>query len=146
MRGSQSASPDSVAARRPRRRFTVSEANRSLPLVRRIVTDIVDTHARAIAIQSRVGQPAPKDAKEPPAVQAQLERLLERLEDFVDELTEVGCELKDYTVGLVDFTGRHQGRDVCLCWKLGEEQVGHWHELDAGAAGRKPIRTLREGD
>ena len=143
MRGSQSASPDSssAASGRSRRRFTVSEANRSLPLVRRIVTDIVGTHAQAIAVQSHIGRATPKEQG---PLQSQLERLLERLEDFVDELTEVGCELKDYSVGLVDFTGRHKGRDVYLCWKLGEEQVAHWHELDAGAAGRKSIRTLRE--
>ena len=143
MRGSQSASPDSAATPRPRRRFTLSEANRSLPLVRRIVTDIVDTHVKAVAVQAELGRAA---SKEQPALQADLEGLLERLEDFVDELTEVGCELKDYTTGLNDFTGRHKGHEVCLCWKLGEEQVGHWHELDAGAAGRKPVRTLREGE
>ena len=47
-------------------------------------------------------------------------------------------------MGLIDFTGRHKGRDVCLCWKLGEETVGYWHEMDAGFAGRQPIATLRE--
>ena len=79
-------------------------------------------------------------------VQARLELHLEHLEDFVDELTEVGCELKDYRMGLIDFTGRHKGRDVCLCWKLGEETVGYWHEINAGFAGRQPISTLRESN
>lgn len=141
MRGPRHASSDPVASRNPRRRFTVAEANRALPLVRRIVTDIVAAHGRALEIQAEIGRAA---SKEQPALQARLEGLLERLEDVVDELTEVGCELKDYAIGLVDFTGRHQGRDVYLCWKLGEDQVGHWHERDAGVAGRKPVRTLRE--
>jgi len=66
------------------------------------------------------------------------------LEDYVDELTDVGCELKDYQIGLIDFVGRHQRRDVYLCWKLGEERIGYWHEMNAGYAGRQPISTLQE--
>ena len=141
MRGPQSASPESSPAARVKRRFTLAQANQSLPLVRRIVADIVRTHAEALSLQNRVSRIA---VKEQPAAQAQLEKLLERLEEFVDELTEIGCDLKDYTLGLIDFTGRHQGRDVCLCWKLGEETVAYWHELTAGAAGRQPVAALRE--
>ena len=51
--------------------------------------------------------------------------------------------------GLVDFIGRHEGRDVYLCWKLGEERITHWHELNAGFAGRKPVLAAegtREGE
>jgi hypothetical protein len=142
MRGPQSASPESSDSPRAKRRFTAAEADRALPLVRRIVGDIVRTHAEAVALQSRIPSLPPR---EQPASQAQLEQRLERLEDYVDELTELGCELKDYTLGLIDFTGRHQGHDVCLCWKLGEDRVAHWHERDAGFAGRQPIATLKEG-
>ena len=38
--------------------------------------------------------------------------------------------------------GRHQDRDICLCWKLGEEQIEFWHEPNAGYAGRKPVAGL----
>ena len=149
MAGPQFTTPRSVRPSRPKRRFTVAQANSTLPLVRRIVRDIVQTHADVIKVQAQLERHKGSNKehnKDQQALQGRLESCMEHLEDFVDELTEVGCELKDYTVGLVDFTGRHQGRDVCLCWKLGEEQVGHWHELDAGAAGRKPVRTLREGE
>ena len=71
--------------------------------------------------------------------------MLHRLEDYVDELSEIGCELKDYQIGLIDFTGRYQGRDICLCWKLGEETITHWHELNSGFAGRKPVSLLHPG-
>ena len=47
----------------------------------------------------------------------------ERGEELVDELNDVGVELKDYPSGLVDFVARHDGRDVYLCWKLGEERI-----------------------
>jgi hypothetical protein len=141
MSGPSSAPADSAFASRAKKRFTVEQANQSLPLVRRIATDIVRSHADVIAIQNRVGRLV---GTEQSAAQKELEKQIDRLEDYVDELREVGCELKDYAMGLVDFLGRHQGRDVCLCWKLGEERIGYWHELNAGFAGRQPISTIRE--
>ena len=140
MAGPQFFTPRSVRPSKPRRRFTLAEANKSLPLVRRIVGDIVGTHAEAARLQQQLdGLSAAREQK---PIQARLEAAMHRLEDYVDELSEVGCELKDYQSGLIDFTSRHQGRDICLCWKLGEEQIGFWHELDAGFAGRKPVSLL----
>jgi len=142
MRGPQSASSEYESFPRVKRRFSLAEANRALPLVSRIVADIVHTHTQAVFVQGRIGRAS---SKEQAALQDQLDRLLERLEDFVDELTEVGCDLKDYSLGLVDFTGVHQGRDICLCWKLGEEKIDHWHEMDQGFAGRQHVKSLQEG-
>ena len=142
MAGPQFFTPRSVTPSRPRRRFTLEQANASLPLVRRIVADVVRTHADAGKLQQQfekvVGTP------EQASVQARLEHDMHRLEDFVDELSEIGCDLKDYQSGLIDFTGRHLGRDVCLCWKLGEDQITYWHEMSSGFAGRKPVSLLRE--
>jgi hypothetical protein len=47
-------------------------------------------------------------------------------------------------MGLVDFLGRHKGHDVCLCWKLGEDAIEFWHEIQTGFAGRQPISQLHE--
>jgi hypothetical protein len=141
MRGPQSASPEFASTPRAKRRFTIAEANRAVPLVSRIVADIVHTHTQAIFTQGRIGR---ANSKEQQTLQPELDKLLERLEDYVDELTEIGCDLKDYTLGLVDFTGTHMGRDVCLCWKLGEPTIGHWHEQDEGFSGRRGIETLQE--
>lgn len=143
MAGPQFFTPRSVGPSRPRRRFTLEQANKSLPLVRRIVGDVVRTHADAVALQEELGSCGPKRQAE---VKAQLESAMHHLEDYVDELSEIGCELKDYQSGLIDFTGRHRGHDVCLCWKLGEDQIGFWHERDAGFAGRQPIASLKESE
>jgi hypothetical protein len=108
------------------------------------VADVVKTHAEATRLQQQLERTS--NATEQADVQKQLEQAMHRLEDFVDELSEIGCELKDYQMGLIDFTGRHQGHDICLCWKLGEDHIGFWHELHTGFAGRKPVALLREGE
>src|SRR6185437_2529369 len=101
------------------------------------------THAGAVSLQQQLEKAASKDRG---LLQTQLETTMHSLEDYVDELSEVGCDLKDYQMGLIDFTGRHQGRDVCLCWKLGEEKIAFWHEMESGVAGRKPVSLLLEGE
>jgi hypothetical protein len=142
MPGPSFSTPKAVKPSFSKKRFTLSQANRSLPLVKRIVGDIVKTHDHALALQSRIE--SLRDAKDQAALQAQLDLAMDRLGDFVNELTGIGCELKDYQTGLIDFVGQHQGRDVYLCWKLGEEKINYWHELTTGFAGRKPISVLDE--
>ena len=154
MAGPQFFAPGSVRPSRPKRRFSLEQANRSLPLVKRVVGDIVKTHAQAMRLQRELERPQQQKAashKQPAApapaqagLQSQLDACMNLLEDFVDELSEIGCELKDYQTGLIDFVGRHDGRDVYLCWRLGEERITHWHELDSGFAGRQPVSKLHE--
>ena len=57
----------------------------------------------------------------------------------VGEPEGIGCEVKDVQTGLVDFRAMRDGRAVYLCWRLGEEDIAFWHELDAGFAGRQPL-------
>ncbi len=123
-----------------RRRFTLQQANKALPLVTRIVRDIVNTHERATQLQAKLEESTGRET----ALQSQLDSALEQLQDYVDELGSIGVELKDYESGLIDFPGRHQGRDIYLWWKLGEEKVTHWHELHSGYAGRQSTSTLEE--
>jgi len=141
---SSPSTPRRAAASKPARKFSLEQANRSLPYVKRIVADIVRTHALASSYRESLEQLA--GAKEAAALQKQLDYSIDRLEDLVDELSDVGVELKDYETGLIDFVGRHEGRDVYLCWKLGEDKITHWHEINAGFAGRKPVSLLRERD
>ena len=125
-----------------RRRFTLQQANKALPLVTRIVRDIVNTHERATQLQAKLEESTGRET----GLQAQLDSALEQLQDYVDELGSIGVELKDYESGLIDFPGRHQGRDIYLCWKLGEEKITHWHELHSGYAGRQSTNTLEEDE
>lgn len=61
------------------------------------------------------------------------------LKEEVEWLAERDIALRDPETGLVDFPGERDGRRVWLCWRLGEERVGHWHELGSGFLGREPL-------
>ena len=122
--------------------YTVAEANAALPLVRSIVRDITvlardlqDRHDRLV----RPGNMSDAYREELEQDQAEFERGKDRMEEYEAELKKLGVELKDYFTGLVDFRCRMDNRDVYLCWRLGEEDVAHWHELDSGFAGRQKL-------
>lgn len=127
-------------AYKPEKVFSLKEANQTLPLVSRIIQDIVrvndelaETHnlARRLAAEGAATRAA--EAKD------RLEDLSFEAAAFVEELETVGCLCKDPAVGLVDFPARLGGRIVFLCWRMGEPEITFWHEVDAGFAGRKPV-------
>jgi hypothetical protein len=130
-----------------KRYFTVAEANAALPLVRAIVRDIAelakDLHERQDRL-SRVKPPlkgriAEAYQEELEQAEAEFERDRERLQQYEQELKDLGVELKDYLTGLIDFPCWMDNRVVYLCWRLGEPEVAFWHELDAGFAGRRRL-------
>ncbi len=138
--------------------FTVEEANQRLPLVRAIVEDIVhfyrDVHDRRERLAQIRQVPGGEKRDEHSVYGEELRQIEEvinkdisRLQDFVDELNELGAEFKDPVTGLVDFRTLVDDREVYLCWQLGEDEIGYWHELDAGYQGRQPIfETLVSGE
>ena len=63
----------------------------------------------------------------------------EKMEDCVEELETIGCQLKDFEMGLVDFPSERDGEPILLCWRLGEEEVSFWHSLEGGFGGRRPL-------
>jgi len=117
-----------------------------LPLVRVIVKDIVDL-AHALRDQNarleRLGLDGVErgilTSEQLEEEQAAFEKDQEQLQAYVEELRGLGVEIKDLLVGLVDFPGWMEDREVCLCWKLGEVEVAWWHETDAGFRGRQPL-------
>jgi hypothetical protein len=128
-----------------RRYYTPALANKSLPLVQAIARDVRDV-AKEIERTFRAIHGAPMPEGRPPGNRRDLEdrlhELQQRFGELVAELDQLGIELKEPLQGLLDFRAKRDGRDVYLCWRLGEERVGHWHELEAGFRGRQPIETL----
>jgi hypothetical protein len=70
---------------------------------------------------------------------AEVDREARSLARAVDEVTELGVEVKDIDEGLVDFPALQNGETVLLCWKLGEDEIRYWHTLEGGFAGRRPL-------
>lgn len=122
--------------------FSVAEANRALTLVRRIVEDVVGHYEQLCKLyatcQALEGQ---GDVPEAEQARRRYASVTDRLSELSEELEKIGCELKDFQMGLVDFPALHGDREVYLCWKLGETWVAHWHEVDGGFAGRQPLPT-----
>lgn len=123
-----------------RKYFTLDEANKALPYISRIAEDIRQSYRRAVNLQEQLDQPVPEDDVD--LLRDDYEETIGRLNRYVDELHDVGVELKDYEVGLVDFPALHDGREICLCWKTGEEHIEAWHEVHTGFAGRQAVATL----
>ncbi|MDE3112896.1 MAG: DUF2203 domain-containing protein [Chloroflexota bacterium] len=73
------------------------------------------------------------------------EPVAQEIRALVRSIAEMGAEVKDLDVGLIDFPSVHRGRPICLCWKLDEgDRIEWWHDIDAGYAGRRPISELFE--
>jgi hypothetical protein len=130
--------------------FSVEEANKTLPLVKQIVADIVRQFGIVSALDARLSGVLPRDAKrktndpyteELAHTKAELAAEEEKLNTYREELEKLGVELKG-TDGLCDFPSLKDGREVCLCWRLGEPDIQHWHEVHTGFAGRQPIASL----
>lgn len=69
----------------------------------------------------------------------QVADLTRRLSERARDVAESGAVIKDLEMGLLDFPALREGREVYLCWRLGEERIGWWHEIDAGLSGRQPL-------
>ena len=131
--GYQVESPD-------RKFFTLEEANRALPYVSRIAGDIRDVYAEIRELQFDLDANDLADDFE--QKQSELQELSDRLNGFAQELWEIGVELKDCEKGLLDFPALREGREVYLCWRLGESEIVAWHEIHAGFMGRREIATF----
>jgi hypothetical protein len=130
--------------------FTVDQANRTLPLVSRIVEDIVSAHTvwrerilelDLLASTARADEPEPRLGE----LEREVQGLARDIEAFERELGELGIALKDRRLGLVDFPSEMDGRRVLLCWRLGEDSIQYWHEIDAGFSGRQPLVPVQIG-
>lgn len=128
--------------------YDQDEANRALPTVRRLVQQIVELSQQLPELQDQcriaeyrmnrdgaVRADADRFEQAAKSVRAAEDALLAAVED----LGVMGVVLKDPQIGLIDFYAYRDGEMVELCWKLGEDSVGHWHRIGEGFRGRRPL-------
>jgi hypothetical protein len=127
--------------------FTPDEANELLPTVRPLVERMVEGKRALDAAQAEADEVSARISGNggglPPARLAEVNddvtRRATELARAVDKLQGLGVMVKDLDTGLIDFPSVREGRDVLLCWRLGEDEVAFWHGYDDGFAGRRPI-------
>jgi len=128
--------------------FTLSEAQALLPVLENLMVTARDARSQAETadrdLQQLVGRilltgGMQIDPIATSALRAHRERQVQRFRDALAELNASGVQVKDLEQGLLDFPCLMQGRIVLLCWKIGEETIEHWHGLEEGFIGRKPI-------
>jgi hypothetical protein len=129
--------------------FTPDEANAALAEVRPLVERMVEERRALVALSEELeavqaligGNGGSLDPGRVGDLQEAVGVAAGTLAATVDELAGRGVQVKDLDRGLVDFPARHpeSGDTVLLCWELGEPEVAHWHDLEEGFAGRKPL-------
>jgi hypothetical protein len=131
----------------PPRYFTPEKANESLAEIRPLTARLVEhrrallhAQARRAALAEQIagngGGIQPSDLAE---ADADVERETTEVAACMAGIDEAGALVKDLDRGLVDFPALHRGREVLLCWQLGEDEVAHWHGSEDGFAGRRPL-------
>jgi hypothetical protein len=119
------------------RAFTADEANSLLPALSESLHRIQEAREVILAGAEHIRRSATLDGGG--QVSQEYWDALQEMRRHLESFAAQGILLRDTDSGLVDFPSRRDGRDVFLCWKLGEERVGYWHPPETGFAGRRPL-------
>ena len=130
------------------RRFSLTEAESLLPEIETILREAVSLKSQYQEAEQAIAAFAQRVAMQGGVVvdrgsvlrsRAQRDGLGVRLKEAMERLEQYGCVVKDLDIGLVDFPTLFRGREVYLCWRMGETGIRYWHGVDEGFAGRKQI-------
>ena len=126
------------------RLFTVDEANELLPNVRVLVEQILENIRRLKSASETVIRKEGLDPETPNLMNRlrddnEVAKLIGQVKGWVDEINSYGCICKGVEQGLIDFPCMLGAEVVFLCWQIGESGVNHWHRIEDGFAGRKPL-------
>ncbi|MCI0415173.1 DUF2203 domain-containing protein [bacterium] len=129
------------------RLFTAEEADNLIPSLELIVSNIQEHRKTALilgkeleAIQARIQSGENVVASELMNKRTELEFIIEIIQEGMNQIEELGGQLKDLDMGLVDFPAIIEEEEVLLCWKFGEKSIGFYHGWTDGYAGRKPLK------
>jgi hypothetical protein len=134
--------------------FDIDEADAALAEVGPLCATLADQREELIRLRDRTlaaqrpatgampGAPAPLDEAEARRIKLRMQGVIDQMAAAVARIDALGITLRDIERGLIDFPALVSGRQVWLCWQLGEDRIGSWHELDEGFGGRRPIAEL----
>jgi hypothetical protein len=130
------------------RTFTLEEAQSLLPILESLLRTAIDGKKLIEAVDTEFQELAHRvflsgglfvNVVQIARRKAEREKTIQRVKDALAEINATGVQVKDLDIGLLDFPCEVDGRVVLLCWKLGEQGITHWHGIEEGFAGRKPI-------
>jgi len=124
--------------------FTIEEAEKLLPNIEKILSRTIKLN-KALELLNSIEILAVDDYQNLRRItktNKQFHKLSYEFFTNMEKLEDMGCMVKDLDTGLIDFFHKFEGRDILLCWKLGEKGIKFWHEIDSGYMGRTPILDL----
>jgi len=130
------------------RTFTIDEAQDLVPILESLlrtaieskrIIETAEAESQALAQRIFMSGGMSLNILQIARRKAECEKALQRVKDAMGEIDAMGVQVKDLDIGLLDFPCEVDGQVVLLCWKLGEATITHWHGLNEGFAGRKPI-------
>ena len=121
------------------RHYTIDEARALLPQVRKWLDQIDHLRSRIERLEKRIGMLIGEGNDIGGGSVDQSVKHLSELKGLLKEFDSRDILIKDIERGLIDFPAVRDGREVFLCWERGEEDIEHWHDLDAGFSGREPL-------
>jgi hypothetical protein len=130
------------------RYFTLAQAERTLPKIEERIREALfvkaehqraDEELRATARRIFMSGGAMVDRNHLAKVKENRNAAATQLQEACEQIQEYGCLVKDLDIGLIDFPTLYNGREVYLCWRLGEDKIQFWHPIESGFRGRQPI-------
>lgn len=130
------------------RTFTLDEALTLLPILESLLRIAIDGKKLIEAVDAELQELAHRvflsggllvNVVHMARRKGEREKTIQKVKDAIAEIDATGVQVKDLDIGLLDFPCKVEGEIILLCWKLGEQGITHWHGLNDGFAGRKPI-------
>jgi hypothetical protein len=132
--------------------FDVDNANEALTEVAPLLATLADQRAELISLRDRIlkatspsgsGPAGELDADESRLIRLRMQGVIDQMTAAVARLETLGITLRDIERGLIDFPALAGGRQIWLCWQLGETEVTQWHEMESGFGSRRPLIELQ---
>lgn len=131
--------------------FDIDDANAALTEVGPMLATLSDQRAELIRLRDRAlaahaaaasGGPSDMEEGEGQRIRLRTQGIVDQMAAAVARIDAMGIQLRDIERGLIDFPALSGGRQVWLCWELGEEDVSFWHDLETGFGSRRPLIEL----
>ena len=128
--------------------FTLDEAQSLLPVLEALLKRALEDKRAAEESEKELSELAKRiylhggiqvDVGQVARLRTLMDSHLKRVEESVEEIRTIGVQVKDLETGLLDFPCRLEDEIVLLCWRMGEPAIEHWHTVEAGARGRRPL-------